>query len=394
MATEAQEKKFKQIALLSKQLDKEHTIEKEGRIVTNSIVRLGSRPILRVPCIPTGLPTVDYDVLQYGGIPRGRIVEMYGPESAGKTTTALHIIAQEQKLGGICHFEDAEHKLEPLYAKALGVDIDDLLFNQPNSGEEALDSIDKLVESGCVSLIVVDSAASLVPEAELAGDIGDQHMGLQSRMLSQAMRILTGKCARNKTTIIFINQIREKIGVMFGSPETTPGGRALKFYSSVRLSVTRPSAETKPIFEGTKDNIIGHTIDIRCVKNGGGIPFRRTQVNLIYPGKGRQPGFDRIDNMIDFAIGRNMFVTKGSWFWLDLGNVVMVESGEGKTKGTMVPKLKDGKPIPVGPEQIANGAPALKEFLATNPKVTATLQKQVEALIKREEETPVEAPSV
>lgn len=367
MATEAQEKKFKQIALLSKQLDKDHTIEKDGRIVTNSIVRLGSRPILRVPCIPTGLPTFDYDVLQYGGIPRGRIVEMFGPESAGKTTTALHIIAQEQKLGGICHFEDAEHKLEPLYAKALGVDIDDLLFNQPNSGEEALDSVDKLVESGCVSLIVVDSAASLVPEAELAGDIGDQHMGLQSRMLSQAMRILTGKCARNKTTIIFINQIREKIGVTYGNPETTPGGRALKFYSSVRLSVTRPLAEA--IYEGSKENIIGHSIDIRCVKNGGGIPFRRTQVNLLYPGKGRQPGFDRVNDMIDFAVGRNLLETKGSWFWMELNK---------KT----------------GPEKIANGAKDLKEFLSSHPDAMATLQKQVEALIKKEEDTPVEVVSV
>ncbi len=362
LATAQQETKFKQIALLSKQLDKDHTIEKEGRIVTNSIVRLGDRPILRVPCIPTGLPTVDYDVLQYGGVPRGRIIEMFGPESAGKTTTALHIIAQEQKLGGIAHYEDAEHKLEPLYAKALGVNIDDLLFNQPNSGEEALDSVDKLVESGCVSLIVIDSAAALVPEAELAGDIGDQHMGLQSRMLSQAMRILTGKCARNKTTIIFINQIREKIGQMFGNPETTPGGRALKFYSSVRLSITRPMQEA--IWEGSKENIIGHSIDIRCVKNGGGIPFRRTQVNLLYPGNGRQPGFDRINDMIDFAVGRNLLETKGSRFYMELNK-------------------KNG------PEEIANGAAKLKVFLSENPTAMNTLQKQVEALIKKEEEQPV-----
>lgn len=362
MATAAQEQKFKQIALLSKQLDKSHTDEKNGRIVTNSIVRLGDRPILRVPCIPTGLPTVDYEVLQYGGIPRGRIIEMFGPESAGKTTTALHIIAQEQKLGGIAHYEDAEHKLEPLYAKALGVNIDDLLFNQPNSGEEALDSVDHLVESGCVSLIVVDSAAALVPEAELAGDIGDQHMGLQSRMLSQAMRILTGKCARNNTTIIFINQIREKIGVTYGNPETTPGGRALKFYSSVRLSITRPMQEA--IWEGSKENIIGHSIDIRCVKNGGGIPFRRTQVNLLYPGKGRQPGFDRVNDMIDFAIGRNLLETRGSWFWMDLGS-------------------KEGV------EKVANGAANLKVFLTSNEKAMDKLQKQVVALIKKEEETPV-----
>ncbi len=362
MALTALEAKFKQIATLSKSLDEQHTDEKNGRIVTNSLIRLGDRPILKVPCIPTGLPTLDYEVLQYGGIPRGRIIEIFGPESAGKTTTTLHVIAQEQKLGGLALYVDAEHKLEPMYAKALGVNIDDLLFNQPNSGEEALDTVDKTVETGAVSLIVVDSAAALVPEAELAGDIGDQHMGLQSRMLSQAMRILTGKCARSKTTIIFINQIREKIGVTYGNPETTPGGRALKFYSSVRLSITRPQQEA--IWQGTKENIIGHSIDIRCVKNGGGIPFRRTQINLLYPGEGRQPGFDRVNDMIDYAIERNLLETRGSHYWMELDK---------KT----------------GPEEVANGAPKLKKFLSETPKAMEILQKKVEALIKKNEETPV-----
>ena len=373
---ETNESKFKQIAQLSKKLDKAHTIEKDGRIVTNSLVRLGDRPVLRVPCIHTGLPTVDYDMLQYGGIPRGRIIEVFGPEASGKTTIALSIVAQEQAAGGIAYYEDAEHKLEPTYAQALGVNIDDLLFNQPNSGEEALDSIDKLVESGCVSLIVVDSAAALVPEAELAGDIGDAHVGLQARMLSQAMRILTGKCHRTQTTIIFLNQIREKIGVMFGSPEITPCGRALKFYSSLRISITRPSASTTgAIWEGTKDNIIGHQIDMRCVKNGGGIPFRRTQVNLIYPGNGRQAGFDRVDDTINFANKRNMFDVRGTWYWLDFG-----------TKG------KDGKPI--GPERVANGIEKFKEFLYSSPKAMEIVQKQIEALVKKEQETPVEVPNV
>lgn len=369
MATPEQEKKFKQISVLSAALDKAHTNAAQGRVVTNSIVRLGEKKILRVPCISMGLPTVDYDVFQYGGIPRGRIIEIFGPESAGKTTTALHIIACEQALGGICHYEDAEHKLEPTWAESLGVNLDDLLFNQPNSGEEALDSIDKLVESQCVSLIVVDSAAALVSEAELAGDIGDAHVGIQARMLSQALRILTGKCARNNVTIIFINQIREKIGVMFGNPETTPGGRALKFYSSLRLNITRP--QNKAIWQGTKENIIGHTIDIRCVKNGGGIPFRRTEVDLIYPGNGRQVGFDRVNNMVDYANNHNLFETRGTWYWMDLGNV-------------------DEKKKPLGPERVANGIEKVKEFLRDTPKAMDIMRKRVEAFIKKETEKTAE----
>jgi recombination protein RecA len=344
--------------------------------------------VLRVPCINTGLPTFDYDVLQYGGIPRGRIVEVFGPEGSGKTTISLYITACEQGTGGLAAYIDAEHKLEPSYAQVLGVNIDELIFNQPNSGEEALDTVDKLVESGTLGLIVVDSAAALVPEAELAGDIGDQHMGLQARMFSQAMRILTGKASRAGTTLIFINQIREKIGVMYGNPETTPCGRALKFYSSVRLSISRKEA----IWEGTKENIIGHSIDLRCVKNGGGIPFRRTQINLIYPGRGRAAGLDKIDNMIEFAAGRGIFEQKGSWYWYDLGNI---ETMEGKTKGSIVPKLKDGKPVPIGPEKIANGMDNLKAYLACHFEVIERLQKDVTALIKKEETQPVSGvPSV
>ncbi len=354
MATAQQEVKFKQLSVLSKALDKAHTDEKNGRIVTNSLVRLGDRKVLRVPCISTGLPTVDYDVLQYGGIPRGRIVEIFGPESSGKTTTALHIIACEQANGGICHFEDAEHKLEPTYAEHLGVNLDDLLFNQPNSGEEALDSVDKLVESQCVTLIVVDSAAALVPEAELSGEIGDAHVGLQARMMSQAMRILTGKCAHNGVTIIFINQIREKIGVMYGNPETTPCGRALKFFSSVRLNITRPMGDA--IWEGTKDNIIGHSIDLRCVKNGGGIPFRRTQVNLMYPGNGRQAGYDRVNDMVEYANNHNLFEKSGTHFVLD-------------------------------GEKVANGIENMKRYLASEPEAMKLMKKKVEEYIKKEQET-------
>jgi recombination protein RecA len=315
-------------------------------------------------------------------------VEIFGPEGSGKTTISLYVTACEQEQGGIAAYVDAEHKLEPLYAKALGVNIDDLVFNQPNSGEEALDTVDKLVESSAVSLIIVDSVAGLVPEAELAGDIGDQHMGLQARMMSQAMRILTGKASRNGVTLLFLNQIREKIGVMYGNPETTPGGRALKFFASVRLSISRKEA----IWEGNKENIIGHSIDLRCVKNGGGIPFRRTQINLIYPGKGRAPGFDKLDNMIEFADGRGVFEKRGSWFWYDLGSI---ETMEGKTKGVMVPKLKDGKPVPIGLEKIANGIENLKIFLASHPEVVERVRKDVAALIKKEETQPVSGvPSV
>lgn len=342
------------MATLSKQLDKSHTIEKDGRIVTNSLVRLGERKILRVPCISTGLPTLDYEVLQYGGIPRGRIIEIFGPESAGKTTLSLHITAQEQKQKGLVAFIDAEHKLEPTWAKKLGVNIDDLIFNQPNSGEEALDTADNLVMSGAVSLIIVDSAASLVPEAELAGEIGDAHVGLQARMMSQAMRILTGKCSRSQTTIVFLNQIREKIGVMYGNPETTPCGRALKFFSSVRLSVTRPQNEA--IWEGTKENIVGHAIDIRCVKNGGGIPFRRTQIDLIYPGDARQTGFDRVSDLITFADERGMFEKSGSWYY-------------------------------VKKEKVANGLDALKRYLKNNEEAYTIVRDAVDLLVKKETET-------
>ena len=351
--SETKESKFKQIAQLSKKLDKAYTDEKNGRVVTNSLVRLGDKPILRVPCINTGLPTFDFDVLQYGGLPRGRIVEIFGPEAAGKTTTALHIVGQEQKAGGIVAYIDAEHKLEPLYASALGVNIDDLVFNQPNSGEEALKTVDELIGSQCVSLIVVDSVAALVPEAELAGEIGDAHMGLAARMLSQAMRILTGKTSRSLCTLLFLNQVRTNIGQLYGNPDQSTGGRALKFYSSIRLSITRKEA----IWEGTKENIVGHSLDLRCVKNGGGIPFRRTQVNLLYPGEGRHAGLDKVSDMITYASNHGLFETSGSWYSIN---------------GT----------------RVANGLDNLKEYLRGEPKAIEALQKKVEEFVKKQEEVP------
>jgi recombination protein RecA len=291
---------------------------------------------------------------------------MFGPESAGKTTTSLHIVGEEQKAGGIAAFIDAEHALDPSYAEKLGVNIDDLLITQPNSGEEALQVVDSLVESKLVTLIVVDSVAALVPEAELAGEIGDAHVGLQSRMMSQACRILTGKCARNGVTIIFLNQIREKIGVKYGNPETTPGGRALKFYSSLRLSITRKEAI------GDAENPEGHVIDIWAVKNKGGVPKRRTQINLIYPGAGRQPGFDKATNMVDYANNHGLLDVRGSWYWLDLG------------------RKEDGKLV--GVERVANGLVAFKTLLRSEPAAMAAIQKKVEAFIKSEAEAPIANP--
>jgi len=344
--SESKAEKFKVLAALSRALDKKHE-------ATNTLVRLGSKNIVSIPSIPTQLPTLDFDTLQFGGIPRGRIIELFGAESAGKTTTVLHIIAEEQKLGGIAVFVDAEHALSPEYAEDLGVNIDDLVMNQPSSGEEALHNVDELVASGAVSLIVVDSAAALVPEAELAGDIGDAHIGLQARLLSQAMRVLTGKCSRTKTTLIFTNQIREKIGILYGNPEVTCGGRALKFYSSLRLQVSRKESIT----EGNKDNIVGHKIDIRAVKNRGGVPFRRTQIDLIYPGSGRTAGFDKVSDMITYASNHGLFETSGSWYSIN---------------GT----------------RVANGLDNLKTYLRGEPKAIEALQKKVEEFVKKQEEVP------
>ena len=263
--------KFKRLFALSAMLDKKHD-------TTNSLMRLGAKNIVRIPSISTKLPTVDYDMIQTGGVPRGRIIEFFGPESAGKTTFTLWTIAQAQAQGGIAAFVDAAHAIDTGYARNLGVNVDNLILNQPDSGEKALQVVDELAKSECVDLIVVDDVASLVPEAELEGDMGDNHVGLQARMMSQAMRKLTAECARNKVTVIFINQIREKIGVMYGNPETTTGGRALKFYSSIRIDVRRK----EEIKQG--DTLIGHTIRLKAVKNKVGTPTTRNLGGLVLPG--------------------------------------------------------------------------------------------------------------
>ncbi len=340
--------KFKIIFALSKMLDEKHE-------TTNSLMRLGAKNIVRIPSISTDLPTFDHDVLGCGGIPRGRVIELFGPESSGKTTSTLHFIAQAQKVGDIAAFVDAEHALDPGYARKLGVDIDNLLINQPDSGEKALQVVDELVKSQCVGLIVVDSVAALVPEAELAGDIGDVHVGLQARMMSQAMRKLVGECDRNKVTVIFINQIREKIGTMYGNPETTTGGRALKFYSSIRIDIRR----REEIKVGTR--LVGHQLRLKAVKNKVGTPLKKTTVNLFYPGNEFACGLDTIGDMISYASDRGLFEMSGSWYSMDVGNV-----GEDKK--------------PLGVERLANGRANLIEVLRTNEKALGIIRKKIAKL--------------
>src|ERR1035441_6322550 len=248
----------------------------EKQFGKGSIVRLGSKEaLLPIAVISTG--SISFDAaLGVGGIPRGRVTEIYGPESSGKTTITLQIIAEAQRAGGLAAFVDAEHALDPGYAKKLGVDVDNLLVSQPDSGEQALEITEALVRSGAIDVLVLDSVAALVPKAELDGEMGESHMGLQARLMSQALRKLTGRSAVNQVTIIFINQLREKIGIMFGSPETTTGGKALKFYASVRLDVRRRK------IIGEKESPIGHQIEIKAVKNKCGSPMKSTLISLLY----------------------------------------------------------------------------------------------------------------
>lgn len=284
----SKEDKFKALKSVETLLNKQFN-------TTNSLVRLGAKIGTVMPHYPTGIISVDQGLIGIGGIPKGRIIEVFGPESAGKTTFTLECVAEVQRTGELCAFVDAEHALDPNYAKSLGVDVDNLFVSQPDSGEQALETVIALVESKTVALVVVDSVAALVPQAELDGDMGDSHMGLQARMMSQAMRKLRGICSLNGVTVIFINQIREKIGVMFGSPETTTGGRALKFYASVRFDVRRIGSAEGKIMSGNV--LIGHKMKIKAVKNKVGSPFRETIVDVIY-GK----GIDRFADMVAYAI--------------------------------------------------------------------------------------------
>ena len=299
-----------------------------------SVMRLGERPVVETAIIPTGSIALDV-ALGVGGLPRGRVIEIYGPESSGKTTVALHAVANAQRNGGIAAFIDAEHALDPEYAKALGVDTDALLVSQPDTGEQALEIADMLIRSGALDIIVIDSVAALVPRAEIEGEMGDSHVGLQARLMSQALRKITGILNNSGTTAIFINQLREKIGVMFGSPETTTGGRALKFYSSVRLDVRR----IESLKDGT--DVIGNRTRVKVVKNKVAAPFKQAEFDIMY-GK----GISREGSLIDVGVEQNIIRKSGAWYTYDGDQL-----GQGKEKA--------------------------REFLKENPDVAAEIEKKI-----------------
>ncbi len=314
----------------------------EKQFGKGSIMKLGESTHMKVDVNSSGCLSLDI-ALGVGGYPKGRIIEIYGPESSGKTTFALHAIAAAQKAGGRAAFIDAEHALDPKYAKALGVNIDELLLSQPDTGEQALEIADALIKSGAISIVVVDSVAALVPQAEIDGEIGDSHVGLQARMMSQAMRKLSGSINKTKTTAIFINQLREKVGVLFGNPEVTPGGRALKFYSSVRLDVRKKD----PIKIG--ENIIGNKTQVKVVKNKVAPPFKVINVDIMYG-----EGVSYEGELIDLAVEIGVIEKSGAWY---------------SYKG----------------EKIGQGKENAKAFLKENPEVAAEIDKAVREYYKEEE---------
>jgi recombination protein RecA len=299
-----------------------------------SVMRLGERPVVQTAVIPTGSIALDV-ALGIGGLPRGRVVEVYGPESSGKTTVALHAIANAQAQGGIAAFIDAEHALDPDYARALGVDTDALLVSQPDTGEQALEITDMLVRSGALEIIVIDSVAALVPRAEIEGEMGDSHVGLQARLMSQALRKITGALSNSGTTAIFINQLREKIGVMFGSPETTTGGRALKFYASIRLDVRR----IESLKDGT--DVVGNRTRVKVVKNKVASPFKQAEFDIMY-GK----GISREGSLIDVGVEQSIIRKAGAWYTYD-------------------------------GDQLGQGKENARNFLRENPDVAAEIEKKI-----------------
>lgn len=308
----------------------------EKQFGKGSVMKLGDFQAMNVEAIPTGALSLDI-ALGIGGIPRGRIVEVYGPESSGKTTLALHMIAEAQKLGGEAAFVDAEHALDPVYAKHLGVDIDNLIVSQPDTGEQALEIAEALVRSGALDVIVIDSVAALVPKAEIDGDMGDSHIGLQARLMSQALRKLAGAINKSKCVIVFINQLREKVGVMFGNPETTAGGRALKYYASVRLDIRK--------VENIKQDgeVVGNRARVKVVKNKVAPPFREAEFDIVY-GK----GISKEGNILDIAVNLDIVEKSGSWF---------AYNGE----------------------RIGQGRENVKKYLADNPEVAKEIEEKIRA---------------
>ncbi len=309
-------------------------IQIEKQFGKGSIMKLGESTHLNVEAIPTG--SLELDVaLGVGGIPRGRVTEIFGPESSGKTTVALHVIAEAQKAGGTAAFIDAEHALDPVYAKNLGVDIDNLLVSQPDTGEQALEITEALVRSGAIDVIVIDSVAALVPRAEIEGEMGDSHVGLQARLMSQALRKLSGAINKSRTAAIFINQLREKVGVMFGNPETTPGGRALKFYASVRLDVRR----VETLKQGTE--MVGSRTRVKVVKNKVAPPFKQAEFDILYG-----EGISKEGSILDIAVAKDIITKSGAWY-----------SYEDK--------------------RIGQGRENARQFLKDNPEIAQEIERQV-----------------
>ena len=308
----------------------------EKQFGKGSVMKLGEFKAMEIEAIPTGALSLDM-ALGIGGVPRGRIIEVFGPESSGKTTLALHIVAEAQKMGGEAAFIDAEHALDPVYAKKLGVDIDNLIVSQPDTGEQALEITESLIRSGALDVIVVDSVAALVPKAEIDGDMGDSHMGLQARLMSQALRKLAGAINKSKTVLIFINQLREKIGVMFGNPETTTGGRALKFYASVRLDIRK--------IENIKQDgeVKGNRVRVKVIKNKVAPPFREAEFDIVYG-----EGISKAGNILDMAVNMDIIEKSGSWF-----------SYNG--------------------ERIGQGRENVKKYLQDNPDILEDVEKKVRA---------------
>jgi recombination protein RecA len=315
----------------------------EKQFGKGSVMRMGDNLNMNIESVGTGALSLDI-ALGIGGLPRGRIVEIYGPESSGKSTLAMHVVAEAQRNGGICAYIDAEHAMDPVYARNIGVNVDDLLISQPDTGEQALEIADMLIRSGALDVLVIDSVAALTPRAEIEGEMGDTHVGLQARLMSQALRKLTGTLAKSDTIAIFINQLREKIGVMFGSPETTPGGRALKFYSSVRLDIRR----IESIKDGT--DVTGNRTRVKVVKNKCAAPFKQAEFDIMY-GK----GISREGSLLDVALDLGFVKKSGAWF-----------TYEG--------------------EQLGQGRENVKTFLSENPQLMAEIDDRVRSQLAPKED--------